>query len=91
MLKYRLLNSEDLLGVIKMLGTVLTIIYLILCLALIASVLLQSGRSAGLGAIAGGAQSLVGKKKGLDEKLGKVTTYVAVAFMLLTIVLVVVD
>jgi len=74
-----------------MLGTVLTIIYLILCLALIASVLLQSGRSAGLGAIAGGAQSLVGKKKGLDEKLGKVTTYVAVAFMLLTIVLVVVD
>ncbi len=74
-----------------MLGTVLTIIYLFLCLALIASVLLQSGRSAGLGAIAGGAQSLVGKKKGLDEKLGKVTTYVAVAFMLLTIVLVVVD
>ncbi|MGM0651500.1 MAG: preprotein translocase subunit SecG [Bacillota bacterium] len=74
-----------------MLGTVLTIIYLILCIALIASVLLQSGRSAGLGAIAGGAQSLVGKKKGLDEKLGKVTTYVAVSFMLLTIVLVVVD
>jgi len=74
-----------------MLGTVLTIIYLVLCLALIASVLLQSGRSAGLGAIAGGAQSLVGKKKGLDEKLSKVTTYVAVIFMLLTIVLVVVD
>jgi len=74
-----------------MLGTVLTIIYLILCIALIASVLLQSGRSAGLGAIAGGAQSLVGKKKGLDEKLGKVTTYVAVLFMLLTIVLVVVE
>ncbi len=42
-----------------MLGTVLTIIYLVLCLALIATVLLQSGRSAGLGAIAGGAQSLV--------------------------------
>ena len=74
-----------------MLGTVLTIIYLVLCVALIASVLLQSGRSAGLGAIAGGAQSLVGKKKGLDEKLSKVTTYVAVAFMLLTIILVVVD
>ena len=74
-----------------MLETVLTIIHLILCLALIASVLLQSGRSAGLGAIAGGAQSLVGKKKGLDEKLSKVTTYVAVSFMLLTIVLVVVD
>lgn len=74
-----------------MLSFVLTIIYLIICLALIASVLLQSGRAAGLGAIAGGAQSLVGKKKGLDEKLGKVTTYVAVIFMLLTIVLVVVN
>jgi len=70
-------------------GLVVNIIYLILCLALIAIVLLQSGRSAGLGAIAGGAQSLVGKKKGLDDKLGKVTTYIAVAFMALTIVMVV--
>ncbi len=74
-----------------MINTVLTIIYLFLCVMLIAIVLLQSGRSAGLGAIAGGAQSLVGKKKGLDEKLGKVTTYVAVAFMLFTIVLVVIN
>ena len=74
-----------------MLGTVLTFIYLGLCIFLIASVLLQSGRSAGLGAIAGGAQSLVGKKKGLDEKLSKVTTYLAITFMLLTIVLVVVN
>ncbi len=74
-----------------MIETVLTIIYLILCLALIATVLLQSGRSAGLGAIAGGAQSLVGKKKGLDEKLGKVTTYLAVGFMLFTIVLVIIN
>lgn len=74
-----------------MINTVLTIIYLFVCLMLIAIVLLQSGRSAGLGAIAGGAQSLVGKKKGLDEKLGKVTTYVAVAFMLFTIILVVIN
>ncbi|MDZ4132035.1 MAG: preprotein translocase subunit SecG [Dethiobacteria bacterium] len=74
-----------------MLSLVLTIIYLILCLLLIATVLLQSGRSAGLGAIAGGAQSLVGKKKGLDEKLGQVTTYLAVGFMLFTIVLVVIN
>ncbi len=74
-----------------MLGTVLTIIYLVLCLALIVTVLLQSGRSAGLGAIAGGAQSLIGKKKGLDEKLGQLTTYLAVAFMLFTIVLVVIN
>ena len=57
----------------------------------IATVLLQSGRSAGLGAIEGGAQSLVGKKKGLDQKLSKLTTYIAVGFMLFTIVLVVIN
>ncbi len=74
-----------------MVETVLTIIYLVVCLILIASVLLQSGRSAGLGSIAGGAQSLVGKKKGLDEKLSKVTTVVAVGFMLFTVVLVVIN
>lgn len=74
-----------------MIGTVLTIIYLVVCLVLIATVLLQSGRSAGLGAIAGGAQSLIGKKKGLDEKLSRLTTYLAVAFMLFTIVLVVIN
>ncbi|MDY6825947.1 MAG: preprotein translocase subunit SecG [Bacillota bacterium] len=74
-----------------MIGTVITVIYLIICIALIGIVLLQSGRSAGLGAIAGGAQSLVGKKKGLDEKLSKATTYVAVAFMLFTILLLVIN
>lgn len=74
-----------------MIGTVVNIIYLVLCIALIATVLLQSGRSAGLGAIAGGAQSLVGKKKGLDEMLGKVTTYLAIGFMLFTIALVVIN
>jgi preprotein translocase subunit SecG len=81
---------DDLLEVIEMINTVLTIIYLVVCLLLISTVLLQSGRSAGLGAIAGGAQSLVGKKKGLDEKLGRFTTYLAVGFMLFTIVLVVI-
>ncbi|NLY39416.1 MAG: preprotein translocase subunit SecG [Firmicutes bacterium] len=70
-----------------MLDTVLTILYLIVCLALIVIVLLQSGRSASLGTIAGGAQTLFGKKRGLDEKLGRVTTYLAIAFMLFTIVL----
>ncbi len=74
-----------------MIGLVVNIIYLILCVGLIATVLLQSGRSAGLGAIAGGAQSLIGKKKGLDEMLGKVTTYLAVGFMLFTILLVLVN
>jgi preprotein translocase subunit SecG len=53
----------------------------VLSIALIAVVVLQSGRSAGLsGSIAGGAEALFGKKKGLDELLGKVTVVVAFFF-----------
>jgi len=64
------------------------VIYVIVCLSLIATVLLQSGKSAGLsGAIAGGAQSLFGKKKGMDDLLSKMTTGLAVGFMILAIVL----
>jgi preprotein translocase subunit SecG len=70
-----------------MLLTVLTAVYILICIGLIATVLLQSGRSASLGTIAGGAQSLFGKKKGLDEKLSKLTSVLAVTFMLLTIVI----
>ncbi|HOB86179.1 MAG TPA: preprotein translocase subunit SecG [Bacillota bacterium] len=70
-----------------MLTTVLTVIYIVVCFALIASVLLQSGRSAGLGTIAGGAQTLFGRRKGLDDKLSLATTILAVIFMLFTIVL----
>lgn len=68
--------------------TALMVIHIIISIALIASVLLQSGRSAGLsGAIDGGAQTLFGKKKGLDDLLGKVSTGLAIAFMILAIVL----
>ena len=66
----------------------LVIVYVVVCLGLISTVLLQSGRSAGLsGAIAGGAQTLFGKKKGMDDLLGRITTGLAVAFMILAIVL----
>ncbi|MCL5290761.1 MAG: preprotein translocase subunit SecG, partial [Firmicutes bacterium] len=49
-----------------------------------------SGKSAGLsGAIAGGAETFFGKKKGLDELLGKVTIVVAILFAASSIVLVI--
>ncbi len=68
--------------------TALMIIHVIISVALIASVLLQSGKSAGLsGAIDGGAQTLFGKKKGLDDLFSKVSTGLAIAFMILAIVL----
>ena len=42
----------------------LTIVFVILCVAMIALVLLQEGKSAGLGAISGAAESYWGKNKG---------------------------
>lgn len=62
--------------------TFVTIIHVLIAIGLIVSVVLQSGKSAGLsGAIAGGAESIFGKKKGLDELLAKVTTGLAFAFL----------
>ena len=64
-----------------MLHTVLQILQIICCLGVIATVLLQSGRSAGLsGSISGGAETFLGKK-GLDDQLAKAT---AVLTMLLS-------
>lgn len=73
---------------VRIIKTALIIIFTVLCLALIATVLLQSGRSAGLsGAIAGGAQDLFGKKKGMDELLSRITTILAIGFMVMAIIL----
>ncbi|MEI6602649.1 MAG: preprotein translocase subunit SecG [Clostridia bacterium] len=72
------------------LGWVVQILYWIVSLAIVLIVLLQSGKSAGLsGAIAGGAETFFGKNKGrtLDGLLGKLTTVVAVAFIILSVVL----
>ncbi|NLO89396.1 MAG: preprotein translocase subunit SecG [Clostridia bacterium] len=68
--------------------TVLTILQVIVSLGLIASVILQSGRSAGIsGAIAGGAETFFGKKKGMDRLLHKITIALAIAFLILTLLL----
>ena len=67
-----------------------TIIQVLLCLALIAVVMLQSGKSAGLsGAIAGGADTFLSKNKAksLDAKLAKMTKWVAILWIIITLVL----
>ena len=65
-----------------------TVLHVIMCLAVIAAVLLQSGKSAGLsGSIAGGAETFFGKKKGVDELLGKVTMVVGILFAVTSLVL----
>lgn len=68
--------------------TVIIVIQVLVSLGLIASVLLQSGRSAGIsGAIAGGAETFFGKKKGMDQLLSKVSTGLAIAFLVITLLL----
>ncbi len=70
----------------------LTVLHVLLSIGLITAVVLQSGRSAGLsGVISGGAETLFGKKKGLDELLGKVTIGVAVFFAVTALVLVILE
>ena len=68
---------------------ILTIIYIIACLALVVVVLLQEGKSAGLGAISGAAETYWGKNKGrsMEGKLVKFTTILAVFFIVFAIVL----
>ena len=68
----------------------LTIIQLLCGLVLIAVVMLQSGKSAGLsGAIAGVADTFMSKNKakGWDAKLARWTKWVAIAFILVALIL----
>ena len=70
--------------------TALMILEAVISIALIAVVVLQSGKSAGLsGSIAGGAETLFGgKKKGIDELLSKATMILGVLFGVITMTLV---
>ena len=68
--------------------TLFTVLLIIVALALIVVVLLQSGKSAGLsGAISGGAEQLFGKQKarGMDLVLHRVTIVLSVAFFVLAL------
>ena len=71
-------------------GIALNIVYLIICVALIFIVLMQSGKQAGLsGSIAGGAETFFGKSKArtMDAMLGKLTRVCAVLFVILAVAL----
>ncbi|MTD31692.1 preprotein translocase subunit SecG [Planomicrobium sp. YIM 101495] len=68
--------------------TLLMVLLVIVSLALIVVVLLQSGKSAGLsGAISGGAEQLFGKQKarGIDLVLHRITIVLAVLFFILAL------
>lgn len=72
------------------LRTILTIIYVLICIALTVVVLMQEGKSAGLtGAISGAAESYWGKNKGrsMEGALEKGTKALAALFIIISAVL----
>ena len=62
--------------------TFLTIVHVILCLFLIGVVLLQSGRSGGMGVLSGAASQQVFGGRGAGNFLQRVTSVVAFMFLL---------
>ena len=73
-----------------MIKIVLTVIQVLLAVFLIAVVLLQEGKTSGLsGAISGGADTFLSKNKAKswDAKLARWTKWVAIAFVVLTLVI----
>ena len=68
---------------------VLTVIYVIDCVALTVVVLMQEGKQQGLGAIAGAADTYWGKNKGrsMEGGLVKATTIMGILFFVLAAVL----
>ena len=70
--------------------TILTVIYILICIALVVVVLMQEGKSAGLsGAINGIADTYWGKNKGrsVEGLLGKLTIVLAALFIVISLVL----
>lgn len=68
---------------------VISVIFVIISIALSVIILMQEGKSSGLGSVAGMAQTYWGKNKGrsMEGALEKFTKFAAVAFMALAIVL----
>lgn len=77
---------RNIMAVVKI---ILQVIFIIICIALTALVLLQEGKAQGLGAISGAAETYWGKNKGrsMEGKLVAITKWLAVGFMLLAVVL----
>ena len=71
------------------LRTILTVIFVIICIALTVLVLMQEGKSQGLGSISGMADTYWGKNKGrsMEGALEKFTKIAAALFLVLAFVL----
>ena len=74
----------------EVLKTIVIVLEVLASVALIAIVLMQSGKEAGLsGAIAGNSDSYMSKSKNgsMDKKLASATKWVALAWIVLTLII----
>lgn len=71
------------------LKVILTILYVVICIAIVVVVLMQEGKSAGLGVISGAADTYWGKNKGRSAEglLVKSTIALSALFIILSLVL----
>jgi preprotein translocase subunit SecG len=68
---------------------IFTVLFIVVCILLTVLVLMQEGKSAGLGSIGGAAETYWGKNKGrsMEGALVKFTRVLAILFMVLAAVL----
>lgn len=68
---------------------IVTALYVVICIALTIVVIMQEGKSAGLGAISGMAETYWGKNKGrsIEGKLELLTKILAALFIVISLVL----
>ena len=68
---------------------ILTIVFIIDCIGLTVIVLLQEGKSAGLGTIGGAAESYWGRNKSrsMEGAMVRITRIMAILFMVLAVLL----
>lgn len=71
------------------LNTVIAVVFIILSIVITVTILMQEGKSAGLGAIAGAAETYWGKNKGrsMEGMLVKLTRVCVILFLVLAMVL----
>lgn len=67
----------------------LTILFILVCIALTVMVLAQEGKEAGLGSLGGMSDTYWSKNKdrSWEGKLAKITKYLAIVFILLAVIL----
>ena len=72
-----------------MVKTMIQVLYIIICIAIVVVVLMQEGKNSGLGAVSGAADTYWSKTKGrsTEGKMVKITTVLGALFIILSLVL----